>query len=189
MNICWNKLEDLVKSSIKVPVVIGLEAGWTLWSVWMRMENLVCARVWFLDHPPTTLFMSLQRNVMEAVAETNNEENMQHTKDSFERHGILRATTFVLEGLSLVFGFMYDNNMQHIWDYYVVVCKNSVVGSTAKNVSDNNLGVCTCLTLCVQVLCKYMRVFKKCNCKILGASYSCSSNADCVIWYQNFKWC
>jgi hypothetical protein len=85
---------------------------------------------------------------MEAVAETNNEDNMQYTKESFERHGILRATTFVLEGLSLVFGFMYDNNMQHICDYYVVVCKNSVVGSAAKNVSDiNNLGVCTCFTL------------------------------------------
>jgi hypothetical protein len=81
---------------------------------------------------------------MEAVAETNTEENVQHTKESSERHGILRATAFVLEGLSLVFGFMYDNNMQHIWDYYVVVCKNSIVGSAARNVSDSNsLVVCT----------------------------------------------
>jgi Na+/melibiose symporter-like transporter len=85
-----------------------------------------------------TVFV-FQRNVMKAVAETNNEENMQHTKESFERHGILRATTFVLEGLSLVFGFMYDNNMQHIRDYYVVVCKNPVVGSAARNVSAINL--------------------------------------------------
>jgi hypothetical protein len=75
---------------------------------------------------------------------TNNEENVQQTKKSFERHGILRTTTFVLEGLSLVFCFMYDNNMQHIWDYYVVVCKNSLVGSAARNVSDiYNLVVCT----------------------------------------------
>ncbi|GFG37048.1 hypothetical protein Cfor_05438, partial [Coptotermes formosanus] len=77
--------------------------------------------------------MEFKRNVMEAVAETNTEENVQHTKESSERHGILRATAFVLEGLSLVFGFMYDNNMQHIWDYYVVVCKNSIVGSAARN--------------------------------------------------------
>jgi len=99
---------------------------------------------------------------MEAVAETINEENMHHTKESFERHGIWRATTFVLERLSLVFGFMYDNDMQHIWDYYVVVSKNSIVGSAGKNVSDiNNLGVYTCFTLRVQIFCKYMRVFKK----------------------------
>jgi Fanconi anemia group J protein len=74
-----------------------------------------------------------KRNVMEAVAETINEENMHHTKESFERHGIWRATTFVLERLSLVFGFMYDNDMKHIWDYYVVVSKNSIVGSAGKN--------------------------------------------------------
>jgi len=86
--------------------------------------------------------------VNEAVAETNNEDNMSHTKESFERHGIWRTTTFVLERLSLVFGFMYDNNMQHIWDYYVVVSKNAVVGSAGRNVSDiNYLGVCTCFTL------------------------------------------
>jgi len=85
---------------------------------------------------------------MQAVAETSNEENMHHTKRSFERHGIWRATAFVLERLSLVFGFMYDNDMQHIWDYYVVVSKNSILGSAGKNVSNiNKLGVCTCFTL------------------------------------------
>jgi hypothetical protein len=60
------------------------------------------------------------------------------TKESFERHGVLSATTFVLEGLSLVLGFMYDNDMEHIWDYYVVVCKNSIVSSTSRNVSNTD---------------------------------------------------
>lgn len=102
----------------------------------------------FLRLSTDCIIFVFQKNVMEAVAETNNEENMQHTKESFERHGILRATTFVLEGLSLVFGFMYDNNMQNIWSYYVVVCKSSVVGSAGRNVSAiNNLGVCTCFTV------------------------------------------
>jgi hypothetical protein len=106
--------------------------------------------------------LSSQRNVMQAVAETNNEENMHHTKESFERHGIWRATSFVLEKLALVFGFMYDNNMQHIWDYYVVVSKNSVLSSAGRNVSDiNNLGVCNSFTLWVQMFCKYMRIFRK----------------------------
>ena len=162
MNICWNKLKSLVNSSVEAPVVIGWEAGWATWPVCMRMENLDPTRVWSSDRPPTTLFLSLQKNVMKAVAETNNEENMHHTKESFERHGIWRATTFVLERLSLVFGFMYDNNMQHIWDYYVVVSKNSILGSAGRNVSDiNNLGVCTCFTLWVQMFYKYMRIFKK----------------------------
>lgn len=57
------------------------------------------------------------------------------TKASYERHGVLQATTFVLEGLSLAFGFMYDNNMEHMWDYYVVVSKNPIVGSSFQNVS------------------------------------------------------
>jgi hypothetical protein len=73
---------------------------------------------------------------MEAVTETNSEENIMQTKDSFERHGVLRATTFVLEGLSLAFGFMYDNDMEHMWDYYVILCKNSIVSSTSRTVSN-----------------------------------------------------
>jgi hypothetical protein len=78
---------------------------------------------------------------MEAVAETNSEENKVQTKGSFERHGVLQATTFVLEGLSLVLGFMYDNDMEHIWDYYVVLCKNSIVSSTSRNVSNIDIMV------------------------------------------------
>jgi hypothetical protein len=78
---------------------------------------------------------------MEAVTETNSEENKMQTKESFQRHGVLPATTFVLEGLSLVLGFMYDNNMEHIWDYYVVVCKNSIVSSTSRNVSNNYISI------------------------------------------------
>lgn len=104
-------------------------------------------------------FLFVQRNVMEAVAETNNEGNVQQTRESFERHGILPATTFVLEGLSVVLGFMYDNNMEHIWDYYVVVCRNSVVASSSRNVSDiNSLLVCTPFHFRLQVLCIYLRV-------------------------------
>jgi hypothetical protein len=73
---------------------------------------------------------------------------------------------------------MYDNNMQHIWDYYVVVSKNSLMGSAGRNVSDiNNLGVCTCFTLSAAALEIYASVENKYNCKKLGASYSCSSNA------------
>ncbi|XP_033609304.1 Fanconi anemia group J protein isoform X2 [Cryptotermes secundus] len=82
--------------------------------------------------------IEFKRCAVDAVTETNSGENMLHTKESFERHGVLQATTFVLEGLSLVLGFMYDNDMEHIWDYYVVVCKNSVVSSTSRNDMPND---------------------------------------------------
>jgi hypothetical protein len=73
---------------------------------------------------------------VEAVAATNSDENIMQTKASYERHGVLPATTFVLEGLSLAFGFMYDNNMEHMRDYYVVVSKNQILGSFFQNVSN-----------------------------------------------------
>lgn len=73
---------------------------------------------------------------MEAVAATNSDENIMQTKASYEQHGVQKATVFVLEGLSLAFGLMYDNNMEHIWDYYVVVGRNPIVGSSFEKVSN-----------------------------------------------------
>jgi hypothetical protein len=42
------------------------------------------------------------------------------------------------------------------------------MGSAGRNVSDfNNLGVCTCFILWVQVFCKYMKVFKKIQLQVI----------------------
>ncbi|XP_021939262.1 Fanconi anemia group J protein homolog isoform X2 [Zootermopsis nevadensis] len=74
--------------------------------------------------------LEFKKFTVEAVAATNSDENIMQTKASYEQHGVQKATVFVLEGLSLAFGLMYDNNMEHIWDYYVVVGRNPIVGSS-----------------------------------------------------------
>ncbi|KAJ4444071.1 hypothetical protein ANN_05860, partial [Periplaneta americana] len=60
-----------------------------------------------------------------AIAETNREENKTQTKQHSERHGVTSATCYILESLALVLGFMYDNNMEHVRDYYIVLAQNS----------------------------------------------------------------
>jgi hypothetical protein len=92
---------------------------------------------------------------MEAITETNSERNLLQSKESFERHGVLPATTYVLESLSLVFGFMYDNNMEHIWDYYVVVCRNPIVSTTSRIVSNmDSLVLYTPFPFCLKENCR-----------------------------------
>jgi hypothetical protein len=52
-----------------------------------------------------------------------------------ERCGITSATTMILSDLYYTLGFMYENNMLHLNDYFLAITKDPVLRGIALRVS------------------------------------------------------